>query len=146
MHHSINMFKRATVPLTTIKNARNASILRAPKRQKRIAFGQTLAPVFHEFECTVQLSDGSTYKRRTLAPVEQLRPINDQRNVHLWNPNKPELKTDSGEEGKQMTKFNEKFGFADVDGDMADLLGEDYVETKSGVQIQKKKGDGKKKR
>lgn len=139
------MFKRATVPLTTIKNARNASILRAPKRQKRLAFGQTIAPVYHEFECLVQLSDGSTYKRRTVAPVEQLKPINDQRNMHLWNPNKPELKTDSGEEGKQLSKFNEKFGFGDEDTDFADLLSEDFVETKSGVQVQKKKGDKKKK-
>jgi len=47
---------------------------------RKIKLGKARPAIFHQFETLVELSDGSVIKRRSQAPKDDIRIINDKRN------------------------------------------------------------------
>ncbi|ODQ66933.1 hypothetical protein NADFUDRAFT_45195 [Nadsonia fulvescens var. elongata DSM 6958] len=107
----------AAVP-TLVRNAgyqpaSTANML--PRRvSRKLQPGKTRVPIYYQFDCTVELSDGSTIVRRQQYPKTEWRYLQDQRNNALWNPSKSELKDVSADLTGKMAKFNKKYGMTAV--------------------------------
>ena len=66
--------------------------------------------IYYKFDQTVELSDGSTVKRKSVYPRVEWRMLQDQRNSSLWNPSKPDHKAMLAGESGKLAKFRRKFG------------------------------------
>ncbi|KAK9236337.1 hypothetical protein V1525DRAFT_407267 [Lipomyces kononenkoae] len=91
-------------------NTANQSVLtdKLPKRKYR--FGETRPAVYYKFDCTVELSDGSTYVRQSPFPRTEWRYLRDQRLHPLWNPTIKGLQAVQSETGGRMWRFNQRYG------------------------------------
>ncbi|KAJ8099731.1 hypothetical protein POJ06DRAFT_254335 [Lipomyces tetrasporus] len=91
-------------------NTANHSVLtdKLPKRKYR--FGETRPAVYYKFDCTVELSDGSTYVRQSPFPRIEWRYLRDQRLHPLWNPTIKGLQAVQTEAGGRMWRFNQRYG------------------------------------
>ncbi|ODQ73565.1 hypothetical protein LIPSTDRAFT_33601, partial [Lipomyces starkeyi NRRL Y-11557] len=78
-----------------------------PKRKYR--FGETRPAVYYKFDCTVELSDGSTYVRQSPFPRIEWRYLRDQRLHPLWNPTIKGLQAVQSEAGGRMWRFNQRY-------------------------------------
>ncbi|KAK9370978.1 hypothetical protein V1509DRAFT_615398 [Lipomyces kononenkoae] len=98
------------VPNPFDANTANMSVLsdKIPKRKYR--FGETRPAIYYKFDCTVELSDGSTYLRRSPFPRTEWRYLRDQRFHPLWNPTIKELQIVQSETGGRMWRFNQRYG------------------------------------
>ncbi|KAK9488100.1 hypothetical protein V1527DRAFT_458196 [Lipomyces starkeyi] len=90
-------------------NTANQSVLtdKLPKRKYR--FGETRPAVYYKFDCTVELSDGSTYVRQSPFPRIEWRYLRDQRLHPLWNPTIKGLQAVQSEAGGRMWRFNQRY-------------------------------------
>lgn len=109
------MFK-STVTLATPSKVfiRNISMkgdvhLSSRRVMRKIRMGKARPTIFHQFETLVELSDGSVIKRRSQAPKDEIRMINDQRNSTLWNPNRSDLVTSDPNATGKVNKFKQRF-------------------------------------
>lgn len=76
---------------------------------RKIKLGKARPTIFHQFETLVELSDGSVIKRRSQAPKDEIRMINDQRNSSLWNPNRSDISTSDPNATGKVNKFKQRF-------------------------------------
>lgn len=89
-----------------------------PKRALRKLLPGKMRPhIYHKFDCVVELSDGSTYTRRSQFPKDELRILADQRNNPLWNPSKANVKQAEADATGRLATMKKKY--AELD----DLLG-----------------------
>lgn len=138
------------------------------KRIKRkLTPGKTRPSIFYQFECKVELSDGSTYTRRSQFPRVEWRYLADQRNNHLYNPSRNNLKAVESDATGKLAKFSQKFGFVEAESvqetegeaegegaaqkeqveptkqslmdDYLDIMGEGFVPVQSGGKLAGKK-------
>jgi len=134
-----------------------SALKRRPLRKLR---SEEVRPaIYHKFEQTVELSDGSTVTRRSVYPRVEWRMLQDQRNSSIWNPSKPDLKAMLAGESGKLAKFRRKFGgLGDVgepeEGaqeapsedafDLDDLMSADASQVTTGRLHQEKKASKKK--
>lgn len=125
-----------------------------PSRHLRSA--EVRPAIYHKFEQTVELSDGSTIKRRSVYPRVEWRMLQDQRNSSIWNPSKPDLKAMLAGESGKLAKFRRKFGgLGDIETeeteakddafDLDSMMSEDAEQITTGRLHQEKKQKQKKK-
>ncbi|KAK9475499.1 mitochondrial 54S ribosomal protein bL31m [Dipodascopsis tothii] len=86
---------------------------RKPKRKYR--FGETRPAIYHKFDCVVELSDGSTYTRKSMYPRNEWRYLNDMRTNSLWNPTKTGMVVTDLDSNRTLTRFNERYGFINTE-------------------------------
>lgn len=109
------MFKSTVVKVAPSKLfIRNISMkgdvhLSSRRVMRKIKMGKARPAIFHQFETLVELSDGSVIKRRSQAPKDEIRMINDQRNSTLWNPNRSDLVTSDPNATGKVNKFKQRF-------------------------------------
>lgn len=76
---------------------------------RKIKLGKARPAIFHQFETLVELSDGSVIKRRSQAPKDEIRMINDQRNSTLWNPHRSDLASINPNATGKVNRFKQRF-------------------------------------
>lgn len=112
------MFNRSKVPggITPVLKTfqRNVAMkgdvhLSNRRVMRKIKLGKARPAIFHQFETLVELSDGSVIKRRSQAPKDEIRMINDQRNSTLWNPHRSDLSTINPNATGKVNKFKQRF-------------------------------------
>ncbi|KAK0392061.1 hypothetical protein NLU13_1559 [Sarocladium strictum] len=64
----------------------------------------------YTFTQLVQLSDGSTYTRRTTSPNPLYRAAKDTRNTILWQPTEKSLRNVELDEAGRLAAFRSRFG------------------------------------
>ena len=75
--------------------------------------GKARPAIMYQFDTLVELSDGSVIKRRSQAPKDEIRMINDQRNSLRWNPHRADLDTSDLTATGKIGKFRSKYaGFS----------------------------------
>lgn len=136
---------------------------------RKIKLGKARPAIFHQFETLVELSDGSVIKRRSQAPKDEIRMINDQRNSTLWNPHRSDLASINPNATGKVNKFKQRFASFEqkeeqdaagiqsesvVDGennqaktkhdDYIELMGHNVEEVKGGKLLDKKSNKKKK--
>lgn len=161
------MFKCLNIPTLSFHKmfARNITMkgdvhLSNRRVMRKIKLGKARPAIFHQFETLVELSDGSVIKRRSQAPKDEIRMINDQRNSTLWNPNRSDLVTVDPNATGKINKFKQRF--ATFDGSSSDpnaldkdegssnndefikLMGQNVKEVASGGKLFDKKQKAKK--
>lgn len=87
--------------------------------KRKLTPGQTRPAIYYKFDCKVELSDGSTYTRRSQFPRVEWRYLADQRNNTVWNPSRSNLKAVESDAKGRLAKFKQKFGFVET-ADSAD--------------------------
>lgn len=112
---------------------------------RKIKQGKARPAIFHQFETLVELSDGSVIKRRSQAPKDEIRMINDQRNSVLWNPNRSDLVTADPNATGKVNKFKQRFSSfeAEQNDELVELLGENAKEVVKGGKLFDKKASKK---
>jgi hypothetical protein len=80
----------------------------------------------------VELSDGSTFVRKSQYPRVEWKYLADQRNNIVWNPSRTNLKAIEADATGRLAKFKQKFGFVDA-ADSSDRV-EGASETKADVK------------
>lgn len=138
-----------------IPNSGRSALTRRAKR--KLVPGKTRPSIFHTFECKVELSDGSTYVRRSQFPRVEWRYLADQRNHPLYNPSRSNLKVVEADATGRLAKFKQKYGFVEasdsaegseapteeksaetkpsVMDDYLDLMSEGYIPVQSGGKL-----------
>ncbi|SGZ57071.1 CIC11C00000000794 [Sungouiella intermedia] len=113
---------------------------------RKIKMGKARPAIFHQFDTLVELSDGSVIKRRSQAPKDELRMINDQRNSPLWNPNRSDLVTADPNATGKVNKFKKRFSQFQAEeaeekksDDFVELMGHNVTEVQAGGKIHDKK-------
>ncbi|KAK9456014.1 hypothetical protein V1511DRAFT_250766 [Dipodascopsis uninucleata] len=103
----------AREPVRILRNnqKRCASLLSSRRPKRKYKFGETRPAIYYNFDCLVELSDGSTYVRQSQYPRVEWRYLRDQRVHPLWNPQVEGLKTVQSETGGKISKFNKKYNF-----------------------------------
>lgn len=81
--------------------------------QRKLTPGKTRPAIYYKFDCRVELSDGSTFVRRSQYPRVEWRYLADQRNNIVWNPSRTNLKAIEADATGRLAKFKQKFGFVD---------------------------------
>lgn len=139
------------------------SALPGNRALKKLTVGKTRPAIYHKFECVVELSDGSTVRRRSQFPRNEWRYLTDQRNNPVWNPSRPNLKALEADATGKLAKFQKKYEFFDVseskdtentskepstskesvDDEFFDLLEQNYVPVKGGRLATKRKSKKK---
>ncbi|KAK9463536.1 mitochondrial 54S ribosomal protein bL31m [Lipomyces oligophaga] len=113
--------------------------------KKKLHFGETTPMVPYNFDCLVQLSDGSTFTRRSPYPRLEWRYLNDLRTSPLWNPTIDEFAAAQADSGGRIARFSKKFGGSDegdesvFSGDMDEFFGEVEVQASHNVRVRQKK-------
>lgn len=106
---------------------------------RKIEMGRARPAIFHQFDSWVELSDGSVVKRRSQAPKDEIRMINDQRNSTLWNPLRSDLSNSDPNATGKVNKFKQRFsGFAakeDKADNFVDLMSDNVTEVQKGGKI-----------
>lgn len=82
--------------------------------QRKLIPGKTRPAIYYKFDCRVELSDGSTFVRRSQFPRVEWRYLADQRNNIVWNPSRTNLKAIEADATGRLAKFKQKFGFIDA--------------------------------
>lgn len=96
-----------------------------PRRvPRKLRVGDVRPAIYHKFEHVVELSDGSTIKRKSQFSRLEWKYLADQRNTPLWNPSLPDLQAQELDEAGRLAKFRKRFGNLDDDGGLDDLLNE----------------------
>ena len=136
---------------------------------RKIKLGKARPAIFHQFETLIELSDGSVIKRRSQAPKDEIRMINDQRNSTLWNPHRSDLASINPNATGKVNRFKQRFSsfeqkddqeVADVEmenaansenihtkskhDDYIELMGHNVEEVKGGKLLDKKSNKKKK--
>ncbi|CCE85853.1 Piso0_005489 [Millerozyma farinosa CBS 7064] len=129
---------------------------------RKIRLGKARPAIFYQFDTLVELSDGSVIKRRSQAPRDEIRMINDQRSSSLWNPHRSDLSSVDSTATGRISKFRQRFAAfeadnaenaddAKADGKVTkeqdsyiELMGRNVQEVQKGGKIASKKS-GKKK-
>lgn len=110
---------------------------------RKIKMGKARPALFHQFDTLVELSDGSVIKRRSQAPKDEIRMINDQRNSPLWNPNRTDLVTADPNATGKVNKFKQRFSQFQAEeektDDFVDLMAHNVTEVQKGGRIHDKK-------
>jgi hypothetical protein len=83
--------------LLTTPQLRHATFIARPRRP-------------YTFTQLVQLSDGSTYTRRTTSPNPLYRAAKDTRNTILWQPTEKSLRNVELDEAGRLAAFRSRFG------------------------------------
>ncbi|CAK9435343.1 mitochondrial 54S ribosomal protein bL31m [Lodderomyces beijingensis] len=110
---------------------------------RKIQQGRARPAIFYQFDSLVELSDGSVISRRSPAPKDEIRMINDQRNSVLWNPHRADLDTldltATGKIGKFKARFGQ-FGGEQHEGDekLFSLMAENAEEITTGKLYDKR--------
>ncbi|CAH6718817.1 54S ribosomal protein L36, mitochondrial [[Candida] jaroonii] len=126
---------------------------------RKIKLGKARPAIFHQFETLVELSDGSVIKRRSQAPKDEIRMLNDQRNSTLWNPHRSDLISVDPNAAGKVNKFKQRFASFDevssgeqdkngkpsINESFLDLLGQNVQEVAKGGKLFDKKQKNKKK-
>lgn len=96
---------------------------------RKIKLGKARPAIFHQFETLVELSDGSVIKRRSQAPKDEIRMINDQRNSTLWNPHRSDLASINPNATGKVNRFKQRFSSFEQkdDQDVADIESENIA-------------------
>lgn len=82
-----------------------------PRRiPRKLRTGDVRPAVYYKFDQTVQLSDGSTFTRRSPFPRLEWKYLNDQRNSPIWNPSKPDSRALELDASGRLAKFKKRFG------------------------------------
>lgn len=81
--------------------------------QRKLTPGKTRPAIYYKFDCRVELSDGSTFVRRSQYPRVEWRYLADQRNNIVWNPSRTNLKAIEADATGRLAKFKQKYGFFD---------------------------------
>lgn len=84
---------------------------------KKIRLGRARPAIFYQFDTLVELSDGSVIKRRSQAPKDEIRMINDQRNSVLWNPHRSDLVTIDPLATGKVNRFKKRFATFEKEDD-----------------------------
>ncbi|ODV90224.1 hypothetical protein CANCADRAFT_13950, partial [Tortispora caseinolytica NRRL Y-17796] len=84
-----------------------SSVKKRPVRHLEI--GKTRPNVPYRFDCRVELSDGSTYVRKSVFPRAEWRYIKDIRNQAQWNPSIAAELAAQMEAGGRMARFQRRF-------------------------------------
>lgn len=135
-------------PLTFTRNVSMKGDVNLSNRRvmRKIKLGKARPTIFHQFETLVELSDGSVIKRRSQAPKDEIRMINDQRNSLLWNPHRSDLVTVDPNATGKVNKFKQRFADFDEqesgegkDDDFIELMGHNVQEVASGGKLFDKK-------
>ena len=154
---------RTTTSISTLcrhstQQLRHATFIARPRRP-------------YTFTQLVQLSDGSTYTRRTISPNPLYRAAKDTRNNLLWQPTERTLRNVELDEAGRLAAFRSRFGRGfdaaeaegeegaaeqqqqqqqeDDDGGFADLMSEYAPEADNSMKSfapKKEVGGGKKKK
>lgn len=117
----------------------------------KLNFRYVRPAVYHKFEQTVELSDGSTIKRKSVYPKSEMRMLQDQRSAPIWNPSKPNLKLQLAKDNSKLAVFRKKFGGlgdqASESGsfDLDDILSSDSAQVTTG-SLEELKAKTKKRR
>lgn len=115
---------------------------------RKIKMGKARPAIFHQFDTLVELSDGSVIKRRSQAPKDEIRMINDQRNSPLWNPNRSDLVTADPNATGKVNKFKKRFSQFQAEeageeekkvDEFVELMGHNVTEVQSGGKVHDKK-------
>lgn len=95
--------------------------------QRKLTPGKTRPAIYYKFDCRVELSDGSTFVRRSQYPRVEWRYLADQRNNIVWNPSRTNLKAIEADATGRLAKFKQKYGFFDGadSGDRTEALAAD---------------------
>lgn len=125
---------------------RNEVHLSNRRVMKKIQMGKARPAIFHQFDTLVELSDGSVIRRRSQAPKDELRMINDQRNSPLWNPNRSDLVTADPNATGKVNKFRKRFSQFQTEeaeeqksDDFVELMGHNVTEVQAGGKVHDKK-------
>jgi hypothetical protein len=78
--------------------------------RKRLLPGKTRPAIYYTFDCRVELSDGSTYLRRSVFPKVEMRYLLDARNNPDYNPSRPNVKLVAQDASGKLASFKRKFG------------------------------------
>lgn len=115
---------------------------------RKIKMGKARPAIFHQFDTLVELSDGSVIRRRSQAPKDEIRMINDQKNSALWNPSRSDLVSADPNATGKINKFKKRFSQfqeeEEVEGsekedDFIALMGVNVTEVQSGGKVHDKK-------
>lgn len=102
---------------------------------RKIKLGKARPAIFHQFETLVELSDGSVIKRRSQAPKDEIRMINDQRNSTLWNPHRSDLASINPNATGKVNRFKQRFSSFEQkdDQDVADIQPENSADNENNL-------------
>ncbi|KAI5967966.1 MRPL36 [Candida margitis] len=93
---------------------------------RKIKLGKARPAIMYQFDTLVELSDGSVIKRRSQAPKDEIRMINDQRNSLRWNPHRADLDTSDLTATGKIGKFRSKYaGFSGEEDKLEEKEAED---------------------
>lgn len=114
---------------------------------RKIKMGKARPAIFHQFDTLVELSDGSVITRRSQAPKDEIRMINDQRNSPLWNPTRSDLVTADPNATGKVNKFKKRFSqfqseeveSEEKTDDFVELMGHNVTEVQAGGKVHDKK-------
>lgn len=100
---------------------------------RKIKLGKARPAIFHQFETLVELSDGSVIKRRSQAPKDEIRMINDQRNSTLWNPHRSDLASINPNATGKVNRFKQRFSSFEQkdDQEVADVQTENSADSEN---------------
>ena len=100
---------------------------------RKIKLGKARPAIFHQFETLIELSDGSVIKRRSQAPKDEIRMINDQRNSTLWNPHRSDLASINPNATGKVNRFKQRFSSFDQndDQDVAGIQAENAADNEN---------------
>lgn len=100
---------------------------------RKIKLGKARPAIFHQFETLVELSDGSVIKRRSQAPKDEIRMINDQRNSTLWNPHRSDLASINPNATGKVNRFKQRFSSFEQkdDQEVADVQTENAADSEN---------------
>lgn len=109
---------------------------------RKIKLGKARPAIFHQFETLVELSDGSVIKRRSQAPKDEIRMINDQRNSTLWNPHRSDLASINPNATGKVNRFKQRFSSFEQkdDQEVADVEMENAADSEN-IQTKSKHDD-----
>ncbi|CAD1811853.1 hypothetical protein FOB58_003946 [Candida parapsilosis] len=100
---------------------------------RKIKLGKARPAIMYQFDTLVELSDGSVIKRRSQAPKDEIRMINDQRNSLRWNPHRADLDTSDLTATGKIGKFRSKY--AGFSGEVETASGKEMKNTEAEKEL-----------
>ncbi|KAK7204082.1 hypothetical protein BZA70DRAFT_290632 [Myxozyma melibiosi] len=91
------------------RRAYEAALPKQRRQRRHLLPGKTRPPLYHKFDCLVELSDGSTFVRQSPFPRVEWRYLRDQRVHPLWNPTIAGFTAVQADNAGRVAKFNQKF-------------------------------------